>query len=56
MNKRMNYRKLLKNWMQFYSLPAEASKKMFAAIWARIQASRGKTGKEGAENNETHVE
>ena len=61
MDKRLNYRKLLNHWMQFYSLSAETSKKMFAAIWARMQASIGhmpcgKTGKEGVMNHETYVE
>ena len=56
MDKRLNYRKLLKKWMQFYSLPAEISKKMFMAIWTRLQAPIGKSGKKGEGNNETLVE
>lgn len=56
MNRRMNYRKLLTQWMQFYSLPAGISKKMFNAIWIRLQALIGEPDKEGADHNETHME
>lgn len=52
MDKRLNYRKLLKQWMEFYSLSAEASKKMFATIWMCLQASIGKSDKEGVKDND----
>lgn len=56
MDKRFNYRKLLTQWMQFYSLPAGISKRMFNAIWIRLQAFMGNPEEKGADNNETHVE
>ena len=53
MKKRLNYRALLKNWMQFYSLTAEAAEKMFSSIWTRVQASIKKPEEK---DDETHVE
>lgn len=47
MKKRLNYRKLLINWMEFYSLTAEAAEKMFSSIWTRVQESIGKNGEKG---------
>ena len=44
--KRRNYQQLLKNWMQFYELTAERSKKMFASIWLHLQNSKTKGGEE----------
>ena len=46
MNKRLNYRKLLENWMEFYSMTTELSKKMFATIWMRLQNDRKTNEKE----------
>lgn len=56
MDKRLNYRKLLAQWMQFYTLPAELSKKMFASIWMRLQALIENPGEEGADKHESHME
>ena len=56
MDKRLNYRKLLKNWMQHYTLPAGISKRMFTAIWTRLQALMGNPDEKGAETDETHME
>ena len=48
MKRRLNYRTLLKNWMQFYSLTTETANKMFASIWIRVQDSIGKNDEKGA--------
>ena len=56
MKGRLNYRELIKNWMQFYGMTAETAKKMFASIWARMQASKLKTLEKGEETNGTFVE
>ena len=56
MDKRLDYRKLLQNWMQFYHLTAGTAKKMFTSIWTRLQASKEKSDDKGADQNETHVE
>ncbi|MCH5182987.1 MAG: hypothetical protein J1E00_02330 [Oscillospiraceae bacterium] len=55
MGKRLQYRDLLKNWMQFYSITAETAKKMFASIWARTQAAKEKTSEKGADRNEDRM-
>lgn len=51
MRNRLNYRELLKNWMQFYSLTADAAKKMFASIWMRMQTPKELSSGKGAEEN-----
>lgn len=56
MDKRLNYRKLLENWMQYYHLPPETAKKMFETIWLRLQASKEKTGDKGADHNAENME
>lgn len=56
MDKRLNYRKLLKDWMQYYNLPAGISKRMFAAIWTRLQVLMGNLDEKGAETDETYME
>ena len=63
MSKRLNYGKLMKKWMQFYSMTAELSQKMFAAIWARLQVTNTRRGdqktqnppEEGEDKNGTHT-
>lgn len=37
MNHKLNYRELIKNWMQFYGITAELSKQIFEAIWLYLQ-------------------
>lgn len=49
MKKRLDYGKLMKKWMQFYDLTAELSQKMFESIWTRLQSSKIKAEKKGAE-------
>lgn len=56
MEKRLNYRKLLENWMLYYHLPPETAEKMFEMIWTRAQASKEKTGDKGAGQNEANME
>ena len=56
MNDRLDYRELLKNWMQYYSIPAEISKKMFASIWARVQDAKRRTDEIGERTDGTYLE
>ncbi len=54
MKKRLNYRKLLRSWMQFYEMSAEMSKKVLASILARLQNQ--KINENGGNANEVHME
>lgn len=56
MDKRLDYRKLMQQWMQFYSLPVEVSKRMYAAIWKRLQALMGEPDEEGVSEHESRME
>ena len=56
MDKRLNYRKLMQQWMQFYSLPVEVSRRMYAAIRKRLQALTGEPDEEGEGKHESHME
>ena len=56
MNKRLNYRKLLKQWMQYYSLSAEKAKSMFEVIRQRLRDPTGKSDQKGGGDDETNVE
>ncbi|MCH5182907.1 MAG: hypothetical protein J1E00_01905 [Oscillospiraceae bacterium] len=56
MDKRLNYRNLLENWMQYYKLTAEAAKKMFASIWIRVQVSKEVSDDKGADQNAENME
>ena len=56
MSNRLNYRKLLTNWMQYYDLPAEEADKLFASIWTRLQASKEKTDDIGADQDAETME
>ena len=56
MDKRLNYRKLLENWMQYYKLTAEGAKKMFASIWMLLQSSKEATDEKGADQNAENME
>lgn len=51
MKKRLNYRKLLKDWMQHYDMTDELSKSLFIIIWTKMQISRAKTKQKGEEAN-----
>ena len=56
MDKHLNYRKLLENWMQYYKLTAEAAKKMFASIWMHLQSSKETTDDKGADQHAENME
>lgn len=47
MNKKLDYRKLMRNWMQFYAITVERSKKMFVSILERIQDTKEKKNEKG---------
>lgn len=51
MKERLNYQKLLQDWMQFYSMTAERSKAVFASIWKRMQQPKCKTERKGEMGN-----
>lgn len=40
MEKRLNYSKLIKGWMQYYTLPEDTAEKLFGSIWAQLQESK----------------
>ena len=40
MGPRLDYGKLIKGWMQYYSLPEDAAEKMFGSIWSHLQESK----------------
>lgn len=56
MIKNLDYRKLIRNWMQFYEMTAERSKKMFVSILVRMQDAREKRTEKGGEKHGTWVE
>lgn len=56
MEKRLNYRKLLENWMLYYHLPEETAKKMFETIWMRLQSSKEITDDKGADQHAENME
>ncbi len=56
MNKKLDYRKLIQNWMQFYEMTAERTKKMFVSILVRMQETREKKIEKGGEIHGTQVE
>ena len=51
MKERLNYQKLLQDWMRFYSMTTERSKAMFASIWKRMQQTKCKTERKGENQN-----
>ena len=53
MEKRLNYRKLLQNWMTYYHLPPPVAKKLYTAI--RSQNTEA-TLKKGEEENGSSME
>ena len=40
MKKKLNYRKLIKNWMQSYNLSVELSNEMFSCICRRMRIAK----------------
>ena len=39
MGQRLNYHKIIKDWMQYYSLPEDVAQEMFASVWMQIKKS-----------------
>lgn len=56
MKKALDYHRLFKNWMEFYDLTAERSKKMFASIWAHLQITKPKVDEKGEKNHGGYLE
>lgn len=56
MGKRLDYRKLMEQWMQYYSPPPETTEKIFAAIWDRLQKLKEFPEEKGVNPDETHVD
>ena len=56
MKKRLNYRELMEKWMEYYSMSAERSRRMWASILSRLHVSKTKTDTEGEKQNEIYVE
>lgn len=40
MRKKLDYRSLLKNWMQFYNMTTDISRQMFTSIWMHVQKEK----------------
>lgn len=51
MKKRLNYRELIKSWMQMYGPTVELSSNLFSSIWMRMQSAKTEVSEDRSEKN-----
>ena len=54
MQKRLNYRQLMKDWMRYYTLPPDRAQALYAAVRARIRGLED--GEKGGKQDGDHME